>query len=222
MTHIYYYKGWHTSNATCFFLINYSYSCNEIYVCHENTCFTELALYFNKVFFITTTLFPTLTCDSVCQSCKTLCWSIRALHARYVSTHRCLQSGILGVHPSGCQKDGSWGRLNQYCREDEGRLSAVLLKLPPLCTDWCAVWHCPAGRVLDSYYSMLQPFEFIVLTFIISAHFALNWLWHLSPRIILNQQVKLALVCYHYHGRSVTGDCQQCPLHCSSNNRPKI
>ena len=103
-------------------------------------------------------------------------------------------------HPSGGQKDGSWGRLNHYCREDEGRQSAVLLQLPPLCPDW----HCLAGKVLHSYYCLPQPFKFIVLTSPISAHFALNWLWHISPRIILNQHVKLALVCCHCRGRSAT------------------
>lgn len=107
-------------------------------------------------------------------------------------------------HPSGDQKDDSWGRLNQYCREDEGKQSAILLQLPPLCPDWCAVWHCLAGRVLTSYYCLPQPFKFIVLTSSISAHFALNWLWHLSPRVILNQYIKLALVCCHCRSRSAT------------------
>jgi len=104
----------------------------------------------------------------------------------------------------GAKKMAVGGWLNQYCREDEGKPSAVLLQLPALCTVWCAVWHCPAGTVLDSYYCLPRPFEFIVLTSLISAHFALNWLWHLSPRTILNQHIKLALVCCHCRGMSAT------------------
>ena len=126
----------------------------------------------------------------LCANHVKLCWSIADLHSLCVWAHHCLQNFILGLHPSGRQKDGSWGSLNQYCKEDEGKQPAVLLQLPPLCTDWCVVWHCHARRVLNSYSCLAQPF----VTSLMSAHIAVNRLWHLSPRIILQQHIKLPLV----------------------------
>jgi hypothetical protein len=91
------------------------------------------------------------------------------------------------VHLSRGQEDGSQRVQNQDCREDEGEQSTQLLQLPPLCTDWCGVWHCHVGGGLDSSSCLAILFKFIVLTSLMSAHIALHWLWHLSPRIPLTR-----------------------------------
>jgi hypothetical protein len=78
------------------------------------------------------------------------------------------------MHPSDSQKYGSRKVLNQDCRNYEGEQSTPLLQLPPLCGEWCAVWHCHAGGVLDSSSCLAETFEFIALTSLMSAHIAMN------------------------------------------------
>lgn len=81
---------------------------------------------------------------------------------------------LVGVHPSGGQKDGSWRVLNWDCRENEGKQSTPLLQLTPLCTDWFAVWCCHAGRVPDSSSCLAEPFEFVIFNlFNCAAHSSL-------------------------------------------------
>jgi len=82
----------------------------------------------------------------------------------------------------GAKKDGNRRVQNRDCKEDEGEKSTHLLQLPPLCPDWCAVWRCHAEG-LDSGSCLAGPIEFVVLTSLMFAHIALNWLWHLSSRI---------------------------------------
>jgi hypothetical protein len=64
--------------------------------------------------------------------------------------------------------------INRDCREDEGEQSTPLLQLPPLCTDWCAVWLCHAGGGLDSSLCLDEFFRFVVLTALMFAHTALK------------------------------------------------
>jgi len=63
--------------------------------------------------------------------------------------------------------------LNWACKEDEEQQATPLLQLPRLCVDWCAVWHYNAGGRY-SFSCLARPFNFM------SAHIALNWLWHFS------------------------------------------
>jgi len=51
----------------------------------------------------------------------------RTFHAHCVSARRLLQNGILGVHPSGGQEDGSRRVLNRDCREYKGEQSTPVL-----------------------------------------------------------------------------------------------
>jgi hypothetical protein len=75
------------------------------------------------------------------------------------------------------QEDGSWRVLNRDCREDEAEQATPLVQLPTLCTDWFSFWGCPERRGLDSSPCLA---EVIVLTALMSAHTALNCLWHFS------------------------------------------
>jgi hypothetical protein len=118
--------------------------------------------------------------DAVCWSRKTLSYSVWALHAFCVSVRP--QNGVLGVHHLGRQNDESWRVLSRDCRKNEGENSISLLQLLALCSDWCAVWRCLAGGHDSSSY-LAEPFEFVVLTSLRSAHVALDSLWNISSRI---------------------------------------
>jgi hypothetical protein len=89
------------------------------------------------------------------------------------------------VYPSGDQNDGSRRVLNRDCRKDEEEHSTPLLRLPPLCADWCAFWRCHAGGGLYSTSCLAETFDIVVLTTLMSAHIALDSLWHLPSRIQL-------------------------------------
>jgi len=52
--------------------------------------------------------------------------------------------------------------LNPYFVEVEREESTRLLQLPPLCAEWCAVWHCYKGEGLYSPSCFDEPFEFVV------------------------------------------------------------
>jgi len=54
------------------------------------------------------------------------------------------------------------------------KMASLLLQVPPLCTDWCAVWHCHSGGGFDSFFWLAEPFKFIVLTCLMSALIVLN------------------------------------------------
>lgn len=71
------------------------------------------------------------------------CWNLGVI-AYHGSAHHS-QNSILGAYPSGVQEVGSWNVLNWACKEDEEQQATPLLQLPPLCVDWCAVWHYNAG-----------------------------------------------------------------------------
>ena len=67
------------------------------------TNFTKLRLFLHKVFFIINTLFPTLHVTFYARHTKLLVDASELLmHAVFRP-----QNGVLGVHPSGDQKDGS-------------------------------------------------------------------------------------------------------------------
>ena len=111
-----------------------------------------------------------------------ICCSVGALHARCYSSSSSTKAAA-GVHPAGRQRDGSRRVLNRDDREDEEDQPITLLHLAPLCAEWCAFWRCHAVRELDSSSCLAEPFEFVVLTLLTTAHIVVNWLWLLSSRI---------------------------------------
>jgi hypothetical protein len=150
------------------------------------TSLTELRLFLHKVSFTINALFPTFRDMFYACRFNTLCWSVGALHARRVSVHRRPQNSILGVRPWGGQKNGSRRVLIRDWREYDGEQSTPVSHLPSLCAFCCAVWRHAGGR-LDSSSCLAEPFEFVVLTSLMSSHTALNLLWHLFPRIPLTR-----------------------------------
>jgi hypothetical protein len=70
------------------------------------TSFAKLRLYIHAVAFIINTIFPPF-CETLYVSRLKLCWSFGSLHARCVSVRLRPQNGVLGVHSSWGQKDGS-------------------------------------------------------------------------------------------------------------------
>jgi len=86
-------------------------------------------------------------------------------------------------------KDRSRRVLNRYCWEDEGQQYRPSLQFLPCAKDWWTVWHCYAGGRRNSSSFLAEIFEFVVPSSLISAHNALNWLWHFSPRIPLTRSL---------------------------------
>ena len=70
-----------------------------------------------SLYFIINKLFPNFAWEAVCPYRKILCWSIGDLHARCDAARRCPQNCVLGVHPSGGQKDRSRRVRNRDCTE---------------------------------------------------------------------------------------------------------
>lgn len=147
MAHLYLYKGWHTNNATCLFLNNYSYSCKKIYIYHEYMCFTELTLHFPKSSSLPPHFFPLLLAIVYASHVKLFA------EASELFTHAVFQLVIVCKMASlecilqGAKKMVVGGRLNQYCREDEGKQSAVLLNCLP-----CAQTGVWSGIVLQEEF----------------------------------------------------------------------
>ena len=67
-------------------------------------------------------------------------------------------------------------------------------QLPHFFADWCTVWRCHEIREIYSSSSLAEPIEFVVLNSLMSVHTALNWLWHISQRIIPKKYINLSLV----------------------------
>lgn len=128
---------------------------------------------------LSTHFFPTIVWDTLCSLCETVCWNVGVLNACHVSARHHPQNSNLVEYPSGGQEDVTWSVLNWASKEDEEQQATPLLQLPHLCTDWCAVWHHNAGG-LHSFSFMAGPFSFMVVTSSVSAHIAMNWLWHFS------------------------------------------
>ena len=149
-----------------------------ITVIKKCTFFRKMRLFFQKAFIVNTSPPPTFVLAALCQSCETLYWNLGVLIACHVSA-RHPQNSILWAYPSGGQEVWSWGVLHWACKEDEEQQATPLLQLLPLCIAWCAVWHYNAGG-LYSFSCLATPFNFVVLTAFMSAHIALNWLWHLN------------------------------------------
>jgi hypothetical protein len=99
---------------------------------------TKVRLFFHKVSSFINTLSPSLRAVLYAGHVKL------SAECRSYSRAPCFKS--LECTPQGAQKDGSRMVLNRDCSEDEGEQSTPLIQLPPLCTDWCAVWRCPAGE----------------------------------------------------------------------------
>ena len=131
--------------------------------------------------------------DAVCLSHNIPCCSTRALQAHHISGCHHRQNGILQVHPSRDQKVGRGRVPNWDYSEDVGEQSNALLQLSPL----CAVWHCYAGRWLDSSSCLAERFKFIAFTSLMSVHIALNWLWYITARIPLTRFLSSPRRCYH-------------------------
>jgi hypothetical protein len=111
------------------------------------------------------------------------------------------QDDIVGVHPLEDQKRWSQSVLNWVCNMDEGEQSTLLLQLPFLWTDCCAIWHCHAEGGLHSSSCLARLLKFIVLTSLMYLLITLNWRWHLYPRIIRNKCIRLVFgLCYCYYG----------------------
>ena len=96
--------------------------------------------------------------DTVCRSRKNSYSGVGDLHTRGVSARSGPQNGVLGVYPLGGEKFGSWRVLNRDCRGDEEEESS------PSRTDWWVVWHCHAGREIDSFSSLSDTSDFVALT----------------------------------------------------------
>jgi hypothetical protein len=73
--------------------------------------------------------FSTFTWVALCQSVRIICWGVEVLHTSCVSVRRLSHNGVIGVHPSGGQKDGSRRGLNRYCSEGSGEQSISLLQM---------------------------------------------------------------------------------------------
>jgi hypothetical protein len=82
--------------------------------------FTELRLFFHKVFFIINTLFHT------CMTCCLTATSEIFAETSEIFTHAVFQlvviakTGVIAVRLSGGQKDGSQNVVLRCCREGEG------------------------------------------------------------------------------------------------------
>jgi hypothetical protein len=134
------------NNASYFFLRNYMYNYNEIYIYLAYVLYGGRVQIFAKV-------------------------SKPFTHA--VSVRRLPQESVLGVHPLRAQKDVSRRLPKRDCREVEREHSTQLLLVPPFWADWCAVWRCLARGGFDSSSCSAKPLEFVVLTSLMSAHIAL-------------------------------------------------
>ena len=138
-----------------FFLRNYTYNYNEIYI------YLAYVVYAGRV---------------------NLLAKVSEPFSHTVSVRRLPQKGVLGVHPIRAQNDVSRRVLKRDCREGEREQSIQLLLVPPCWAEWCAVWRCLARGGYDSSSCSAEPFEFVVLTSLTSAHIALVWVSHLTQR----------------------------------------
>jgi hypothetical protein len=129
-----------------FFLRNYRYNYNEIYI------HLAYVLYAGRVKLLAKVSEP-------------------FIHT--VSVRRLPQEGVLGVHPIRAQNDVSRRVLKRDCREVEREQSTQLLLVHPFWADWCAVWRCHARGGFYSSSCSAEPFEFVVLTSLMSANIAL-------------------------------------------------
>lgn len=75
--------------------------------------FTELGEFFHNYQHTS----PNFAWNAARRPLKALCWSVAALHARFVAVRRRPKHGVLGEHRSGAQKDGSRKVLNRGYRE---------------------------------------------------------------------------------------------------------
>jgi len=129
--------------------------------------------YFYTVSFITNTLFH--LCVTCCVSITiNLCWSTGALHVHCISVWCSPQNGILRLHPSGGQKDGS----QKYYIKTLGRMRK---KSPLHCCNCipCMQTGVQSGVMLKEDLIHLsvfaKHFKFVVSTSLMSANIALYW-----------------------------------------------
>jgi hypothetical protein len=88
------------------FLRDYNYNYNETYIYHVYILYKVEIIFPQNLLHYQHTV-SVFASGAVYRSPKTLCRSVGALHARCVSVRRRPQNGVLGVHPSGGQKDRS-------------------------------------------------------------------------------------------------------------------
>ena len=144
------------------------------------TSFTKLRLFFHKDFFIISTLFPLFRQRPYFGRVKLLA-ETSELFTHAVSARHRPQNGVLWVHPSGDQKDGRGGEWQ----------TGPLVRI----RTWIIFLF---GRTLLTrcfnflvYYSnnCYYYYYYYYLISLMSAHMALNWLWHLPPRIPLTKSL---------------------------------
>jgi hypothetical protein len=139
-----------------------------------DTSFTMSILFLHKVSFSINTLISSLR--EKLYGCRLKFFAEASELFMYsVSTSRRPQNSVLGVHLLGGQKHGSRRVLNRECSEDNRKHSTPMLNMPFLCGDSCAVWRCHAEGGLASSSCLAEPFEFRVLTSLMSAHIAVKW-----------------------------------------------
>ena len=141
---------------------------SEIYIhhwyiiCTVQTVFPQSPLHYPDNVF-------TFALDAVRRQRKTLCCSVGDLHERCFTSSSSTKDAV-GVHPAGRQRDGRQRVVNRDYREDEEDPSITLLQVAPLCAEWCTVWSCHAVRELGSSSCLSEPFEFVVLAPLTTAH----------------------------------------------------
>jgi hypothetical protein len=139
---------------------------------------------FFKICFITDIFFPTF-CETLYVGISKLLLKRRSFSWTLCLVRRRPQNWVPVGHPSGSGKDGSRTVLNEVSEEHKGEQSIPSFQLHVLCTDWCAARRCHAGGRRRSSSGLAELFQFAVLTSVMFAHIALNWLWHLCWRISL-------------------------------------
>lgn len=140
-------------------------------------CFSKLRWWFHSVIFIINIHFPPLLVTPFAGLNRRS--SSRTVYFISSSTARTGSSECIFLVS---QNYGSRRVLIRDCREYKGEQSTPLSQLPPL----CAVWRCLSGGI-DPTSCLAEPLEFLVLTSLMSAHIAVNWLWRLSTGIPLTR-----------------------------------
>ena len=100
-----------------------------------------------------------------------------------VSASRPPLKTVLGVHPLRYQKDVSRRVQNPDCKEvEQEQYAQLLLQLRTFGQTGVRSGVVMQGEGFDYSSCLVEPFDFVVLTYFMSAHIALIWVWHLTQR----------------------------------------